>query len=108
MPDISLISIGIRTAATLFIVLGLLVLVLYILKRFVFVKHAWKNDAHLRVISSLHVGSKARIEIIEIEGQKILLGITPENITFLTKVPDIKSEYRQQERRGEDVALKSA
>ena len=92
MSELNLIGTGLRTVAMLSIVLGLLVLVLYLMKRFLFVNRGAKGDLLIKILSSLHLSPKERIEVIEISGEKIVLGITPGNITFLTKLNDLPGE----------------
>jgi flagellar biogenesis protein FliO len=48
----------VKTAVMLFIVLGLLVLVLYLMKRFLFLRRETKGDLAIKVLSSLHLSSK--------------------------------------------------
>jgi flagellar biosynthetic protein FliO len=86
--ELNMITTGIKTAAMLFIVLGLLVLVLYLMKRFLFRRKEAKGDLAIKVISSLHLSAKERIEVIEISGERIVLGIAPGNINYLTKLSD--------------------
>ena len=88
MSELNLISTGLKTMAMLFIVLGLLILVLYLMKRFIFLRRRAKGDLLIKVLSSLHLSPKERIEVIDISGEKIVLGITPGNINFLTKIKD--------------------
>lgn len=86
MYEPNLISTGLKTAAMLFIVLGLLVLVLYIMRRFLFSRNKVTGELFIKVLSSLHISPKERIEVIEIAGEKLVLGITPGSIRFLTKL----------------------
>ena len=81
-----LINTGIKTAAMLFIVLGVLVLLLYVMKRFMSPKGKYKGDLLIKVISSLYLSPKERIEVVEISGERIVLGVSPGNINFLTKL----------------------
>ena len=84
--QINMVTTGIKTAAMLLIVLGLLVLVLYLIRRFVFLRREAQGDLAIKVLSSLHLTSKERIEVIEISGERIVLGIAPGNINYLTKL----------------------
>ena len=77
---------GIKTVAMLLIVLGVLVLLLYVMKRFMSPKGKYKGDLLIKVVSSLYLSPKERIEVIEISGEKIVLGVSPGNINFLTKL----------------------
>ena len=94
MFEVNLISTGLKTMAMLFIVLGLLVFVLYFMKRFLLLRQRAKGDLFIKVLSSLHLSPKERIEIIEVSGEKIVLGITPGNISFLTKIIDSNGENK--------------
>ncbi|MBW1706340.1 MAG: flagellar biosynthetic protein FliO [Deltaproteobacteria bacterium] len=86
--ELNIITTGIKTAAMLFIVLGLLVLVLYLMKKLLFLRRESKGDLAIKVLSSLHLSAKERIEVIEISGERIVLGIAPGNIRYITKLND--------------------
>jgi flagellar protein FliO/FliZ len=86
MIEPELINTGLKTMAMLFIVLGVLVFVLYIMKKFMLPKKIRKGELNVKVVSSLHLSPKERIEIIEISGERIVVGITPGSINFLTKI----------------------
>ena len=102
MSELNLIGTGLRTVAMLSIVLGLLVLVLYLMKRFLFINRGAKGDLLIKILSSLHLSPKERIEVIEISGERIVLGITPGNITFLTKLDDLSKETGESTGNKED------
>ena len=104
--ELNLISTGLKTTAMLFVVLGLLVLVLYIMKRFLFLRRGPKGDMLIKVLSSLHLSPKERIEVIEISGEKIVLGVTPGNISFLTKLSDFHGETTEMHGNKRDHELK--
>ena len=84
--ELNLWSTGLKTMAMLFIVLGLLVLVLYFMKKFLMSRRRNPGNLFIKVLSSLHLSPKVRIEVVEILGEKIVLGLTPGHISFLTKV----------------------
>ena len=92
ISELNLIGTGLKTVAMLAIVLGLLILLLYFMKRFLFVSRGVKGDLLIKILSSLHLSPKERIEVIEISGERIVLGITPGNITFLTKLDELQGE----------------
>ena len=102
MSELNLIGTGLRTVAMLSIVLGLLVLVLYLMKRFLFINRGAKGDLLIKILSSLHLSPKERIEIIEVSGERLVLGITPGSITFLTKLNDVPGETGEAGGTGED------
>jgi flagellar protein FliO/FliZ len=86
MLEPGLINTGIKTAAMLCIVLGVLVLLLYMMKRFMSPKGKYKGDLLIKAVSSLYLSPKERIEVIEISGERIVIGVTPGKINFLTKL----------------------
>jgi len=104
--ELNLINTGIKTTAMLFLVLGLLVLLLYIMKRFLFLRRGPKGDRLIKVLSSHHLSPKERIEVIEISGEKIVLGVTASNISFLTKLSDLHGETREIHGNKKDHELK--
>ncbi len=89
--------------AMLFIVLGLLVLVLYVMKRFLIPRRGNKGDLLIKVLSSLHLSPKVKIEVVEILGEKIVLGLTPGNIRFLTKVAGLTGDGKGITEKREDT-----
>lgn len=95
MFELNLINTGLKTISVLFLVLSLLILVLYIMKRFLFLRRGLKKDRFVKILSSLHLSPKERIEVIEISGERIVLGVTPNNISFLTKLGNIHGEKRE-------------
>jgi len=99
-PD--LINTGLKTVSMLFIVLGVLVLVLYIMKKFMSPKGKGNGELIIKVVSSLHLSPKERVEVIEISGERIVVGITPGNINFLTKLSRYKERNGNIENVGKD------
>jgi flagellar biosynthetic protein FliO len=102
MIEPELINTGVKTIAMLFIVLGVLVLVLYIMKKFISPKGRGKGELIIKVVSSLHLSPKERVEVIEISGERIVVGITPGNINFLTKLSRHKERNGNIENVGKD------
>jgi len=90
MVEPELVNTGLKTIAMLFIVLGVLVLVIYLMKKFMSPKGKGQGDLIIRVVSSLYLSPKERVEVIEISGERIVVGITPGNINFLTKLSHYK------------------
>jgi flagellar protein FliO/FliZ len=77
---------GLKTLGMLSIVLGCLILVLFLMKRFFYQRNGLEHGSLIRVLSSHHVTSKGRVALIDVAGEKLLIGITSENITFLSKI----------------------
>jgi flagellar protein FliO/FliZ len=76
----------IKSAAMLSIVLGLLVGVMFLMRRFFYGKAGAAGRGVIRTIASSHVAPKERIVLIEVLGEKLLLGVTPHAINCLAKI----------------------
>jgi flagellar biosynthetic protein FliO len=83
-----LFSLGLKSVSMLAIVLALLIGILYLTKRFTFFQGKFRNDLPINVVSSLHLSPKEKIQVVEISGERIVLGVTPNMINFLTKLDD--------------------
>lgn len=93
---------GIKTVAMLSIVVAVLILVLYLFKRFVYGKQGLVQDDLIDVVSLYHVSPKQRIGLVDVAGEKIVVGITPENITCLATItkPEVESRIAESRQRG--------
>ena len=83
-PD--LVGAGVKTFATLCVVLGLLILVLYLAKRFFMNRNSANSDTMFKTLSSYYLAPKARIMLIEVMGEKLVIGVSQDNIRFLKKI----------------------
>lgn len=108
MIEPELINTGIKTIAMLFIVLGVLILVLYIMKKFMSPKGKGKGELIIKVVSSLHLSPKERVEVIEVSGERFVVGITPGNINFLTKLRRNQEQNGNIEYAGKDQEIISS
>ncbi len=77
---------GLKTLGMLCIVVAILILVLFLVKRFSYLKNGSGHGQFIKILSSHHVTPRERIALIDVVGEKIVIGITPDNITFLTKI----------------------
>lgn len=77
---------GLKTFGMLCIVVAILILVVFLMKRFLYLKDGLGHGQFIKILSSHHVTPKERIALVDVVGEKIVIGITPENITFLTKI----------------------
>lgn len=104
---LDLVNTGMKTMAMLFLVLGLLVFVLYFMKRYLFKGQNPKGNIFIKVVSSLHLSPKERIEVIEVSGERIVLGITPGNISFLTKVGTAENKEKETNEQRYDSEIQA-
>jgi flagellar biosynthetic protein FliO len=105
MFEVNLLNTALKTIAMLAIVLGLLVLVLYVMKRFLVLRRGPDGDLFIKVLSSLHLSPKTKIEVIEVSGERIVLGITPGNISFLTKLDALTGDHKEIDGAREDLKI---
>lgn len=81
----------VKSILTLLFVLGLMGAALYALK--LYMKKSGTAQvkgmkAPVRVITTAFLGPKRNIAVVEVAGEVLVLGLTPQSITFLTKVED--------------------
>jgi flagellar biogenesis protein FliO len=85
-PGVEIISAGSKAFAMLLVGLGLLIALLYGMKRFSVRRESGKGGVPIKVLSTFHFSPKERIEVVDIDGERIVLGIGQGNIHFLTKL----------------------
>ncbi len=87
-PD--LFSTAMKMLSALGIVLGGMFVVFYFMKRFLKRDITGSNETLIRVLASSYVGMKKNISLIEIPGAVLVVGITNDNISLLSKIEDEK------------------
>ena len=75
-----------------FIILSLIIALAYLLKKTRFVK---VNKGTLGIENQLYVGPKQRVVVVKAGSKKVLLGVTQNQITYLTDVDDVKLEFER-------------
>lgn len=83
-PD--LLGATLKTFAMLCVVLGLLILVLYLIKRFFYLRNSSRDEKLIKMLASFHLAPKARVVLIEVMGEKLVVGVSQESIRILTKI----------------------
>ena len=69
-----------RTFGMLVIVLALLFLVVYGLKRFS-AKRGHRGEKRISVIEAHHLSPKEKLVLVEVAGERVLIGVTPQQIS---------------------------
>lgn len=85
-PD--LFSTALRMLMALGIVLGGLLLVFYIAKRMLRREVGGSKEKLIRVLGNYYIGVKKSISLVEMPGAILVLGITSDNITLLSRIED--------------------
>ena len=75
--------IAFQVIGSLVLILGGLVLVLQLLKKYV---PAMAGPKDLSVSEQLHLGDRCRLMVVQIRGEELLIGVTKENISILDKL----------------------
>jgi flagellar protein FliO/FliZ len=84
----NIVSTAIHMLTALGIVLGGLLVVFYFMKRFLKKDVGGSKEQLIKVISSQYVGIKKNISLVEIPGSILVVGISNDNISLLTKIED--------------------
>ena len=98
-PD--MLSTAMQMLTALGIVLGGLLVVFYFMKRFLKRDVGGSNEALIKVIASQYIGIKKNISLVEIPGSILVVGVSNDNISLLTKIEDkvVLDDLRQENAR---------
>lgn len=83
----------IKTIIYLALVLGLIYGIYYLLAKFKGKAAVKKNLNNLRLVSSLNLGNKKSVLLIEVNGELFLVGVSPSNIQVIGHIKDSGSNY---------------
>ena len=98
-PDV--ISTALQMFTALGIVLGGLLVVFYLMKRFFKKDVGGSKERLIRIVASQYIGIKKNIAMVEVPGAILVLGVSNDNISLLTKIEDksILESIRQEATR---------
>ena len=85
-PD--LLSTSLKMLSALGIVLGGMLVFFYFMKRYLKRDFSGSKEKLIRVLASSYIGVKKNISLIEIPGSVLVVGITNDNISLLSKIED--------------------
>lgn len=85
-PD--LISTALKMLASLTLVLGGMLVVFYFMKRSLNRGSGFSGANVIRVLANTYIGVKKSIALVEIPGALLVIGISNDNISLLTKIED--------------------
>lgn len=94
----------VKSILTLLFVLGLMGAALYALKLYMRKPGASSGkgvSAPVKVITTAFMGPKRNIAVVEVAGEVLVLGLTPQAITFLTKIED-RAAKEELKKMGEN------
>ena len=82
------ISTTLQMLTALAIVVGGLLVVFYLMKRFLNREAGGSGNSLIRVIASQYIGVKKNIALVEVPGTVLVLGVSNDKISLLTKIED--------------------
>lgn len=100
-PD--LLGATLKTFTMLCLVLALLILILYLIKRFFYLRNSLSDEKLIRVIATSHLAPKARIALVEVMGKKLVVGVAQDSIHFLTKIEPSAQQAKNTVDVGESI-----
>jgi flagellar biosynthetic protein FliO len=75
--------IAFQVIGSLIVILGGLLLVLRLLKKYV---PSMGIPRDLSVIEQLHLGDRSRLMVVKVRGEELLIGVTRESISLINKL----------------------
>ena len=75
---------SLKTLGMLSVVLSIVLLFFFLIKKLSF-RNAY-NQTNIQIISSLYIGPRKQIVLIDVMNEKLVLGVTTERITCLAKL----------------------
>lgn len=92
---------------SLFFVLGLILVLAWVLRRFG--QGGFSGQQGMKVVASLSLGTRERLLVVDIQGQQLLLGVTPQQIrtlhVFDEPVIDTRADPKSGDFRQKLLAL---
>lgn len=76
-----------KSMGMLCLVLGLLVGLLFLLKRLTEARSGGSGRSMIRLLSSFHLAPKEKVVLLDVMGRKLLIGVTGQSITPLMELP---------------------
>ena len=88
-----------KTSIMLFFVIALLVLVFYFIKRFSAARGIKGSDRFIRTLCVHYLSPKEKLVLLDVLGEKILIGVTTQNIT---RIATINGEFEFDKKLDEE------
>lgn len=73
-----------------FAILAVILVIAYLLKKTRFVRN---SQGKLSIVNQLYLGPKQRVIVVKAKNRQIMLGVTQNQITYLTDLEDEKAEF---------------
>ena len=86
----------IKTFSMLFLVLAVIILIFYFVRKFSTAKGVKGSKDFIKVLSVHHLAPKEKLVLLDVLGDTILVGVTPTNITKISSI-DADIDFSDQE-----------
>jgi flagellar biosynthetic protein FliO len=101
--EYDLIGSSVRMIGALGVVLGLIFVVLWVIRRFFTQRPLVAGGQVISILAARHIAPKKQIVVVEVEGHKLVLGLAGDSITYLTRLgPSAESDRSQDRGPAED------
>ncbi|MDX1762841.1 MAG: flagellar biosynthetic protein FliO [bacterium] len=91
---------GVRMVTALVVVLGLLLLCYHGFRRFMNSRGSFTGrGAIIQVLATRYLGSKNALSVIDVEGEQFVIGLSPQGISFLTRLQQSSGHSRGEPER---------
>ncbi len=95
-----------KTGWVLLFVIGTLLLLIYLLKRFSHIKIIKSQYDHIKILSMHHFSPREKVVLMEVMGKTLLIGITMYSIKTLTTFDSYKG-YKEQDKTVIEEVVKN-
>jgi flagellar protein FliO/FliZ len=82
--DVNLVGTVLKTLAMLAVVLACMIGILYGMRKLLPLGNRHQGDLDIRRLGAFYLSPKERIEVMEISGERIVLGVAPGRINYIT------------------------
>lgn len=88
-------TVAIRTVASLGLVVGLIVCLFYVLRRWRFGALNPNKQASIRLVGTLSLAPRRSLALVEIDNQWLVVGVGADQVTFIAKLERPPASDRQ-------------
>lgn len=90
-----------KSAGMLFLVLGFMIAVLYLMKKFSTNKFGLQSSGIIKTLATHYITPKEKIILIEVMGERLLIGSTPQNLNFLSTLKNSEEFQFPEDKKPE-------
>ncbi len=83
-----------KTSLMLLFVIGTLLLLIYLLKRFSNLGVIKSKHNHIKILSMHHFSPREKVVLMEVMGKTLLVGVTTQNIQTLATIEPLESDIQ--------------